>query len=419
MELFVSFSEIMHFFKRNLVKFILVVLAFGILCGLMPLKLYHVSYSANSTITLSCEVPEDAGTEYRLQYTGILSTRVQTALATAGSNDLIDKTAAKLGIAPSEISKISGDQVLGAPMVKVTIQTTDGSRAPEIADTAAQILSDQMMEEFPSPKLTVTVTDKAQPVSGSSRRSSVLKGGILGLILGFLVYVVYGLICVLGDRSVRNSRFAEESLKIKLLGEIPHDKRGSVRDDAFRRTRSVALHQLGDARRIVVASVSAGDGGEETAAGLAVSLARAGKNVLLVDGDLRGPKLAKLLGVTPQKTFENVLKGACSAEAAAVAVPGCDGLRLIAGAKSEESPADLLARGFRGFLESVGSSCDYLLVYVPAQSVYPDAGSLMEDAQGVILHAKYGSTTYLALKNAVQGTAEAGGKVAGFVVSDV
>ena len=419
MELFVSFSEIMHFFKRNLVKFVLVVLAFGIVCGLMPLKLYHIAYSANSTVTFSCEVPEDAGTDYRLQYSSILSTRVQTALATAGSNDLINQTAAKLGLEPSEISKISGDQLLGAPMVKVTVQTTNGDRAPEIADTAAQILADEIVREFPSPKLTAAVTDKAKPMTGSSKRSSVLKGGILGLILGFLVYVVYGLICVLGDRSVRNSRFAEESLKIKLLGEIPHEKRGGAREDAFRRARSVALHQLGDARHLVVESVSTGDGGEETAAGLAVSLARAGKKVLLVDGDLRGPKLAKMLGVTPRKTLADVRKGACSAGEAALPVPGCDGLSLVAGAKTEESPADLFARGFGGFAADAGSSCDYLLVYAPAQSAYPDAGSLKAFSQGVVLNAKYGSTTSLALKNAVQDTAEAGGKIAGFVVSDV
>lgn len=419
MELFVSFSEIMHFFKRNLVKFILVVLAFGIVCGLMPLKYFHQSYSANATITFSCEVPEDAGTEYRLQYTGILSTRVQTALATAGSNSLLQKTAAKLGIDPAVISKISGDQLLGAPMVKVTIRTTDGSRAAEIANTAAQILADDTVQKFPSPKLTASVTDQAKPVSSSSRRSSVMKGGILGLILGFVVYIVYGLICVLGDRSVRNSRFAEESIHIKLLGEIPHDKRDGAREDAFRRARSVALHQLGDAHRIVVESISLGDGGEATAAGLAVSLAKAGRKVLLVDGDLRDPKLAKMLGVTPQKTLEDVLKGVCTAEEAASTVPDCEGLRFIAGAKTEENPADLLARTFGKFMADVDSAYDYLLVYAPAQSAYPDAGSLMESSQGVVLNAKYGSTTYLALKNAVQGTTEAGGKIAGFVVSDV
>lgn len=418
MELFISFSEIMHFFRRNRVKFLLVVLAFGIICGLMPLKFFHVNYSANSTITLTCEIPENAGTEYRLQYTGILNSRVQTAIATAGANNLIEKTADRLGIKPGEISKITGEQVLGAPVVKLTVQTTDGARAAEISDTAAQILSDEMMQEFPSPKLTASVTDKAMPVKDSSKKSSMIKGGILGLILGFLLYVVYGLICVLGDRSVRNSRFAEETLKTKLLGEIPHERNGAVRADAFRRMRAVALHQFGDARCIVVESVSDGDGGEETAAGLAVSLAQAGKRVIVVDGDLREPKLAKFFDVRSGKTLNDVLSGVCTVAQAAAEVPAYAGLSLVSGTVTEESPADLFARGFGKLAADAEALCDYLVVYAPSESSYPEAGSLMEHSQAVVLNAKYGSTTYLALRDAMQITAEAGGKTAGFVVSD-
>ncbi len=382
MELFISFSEIMHFFRRNRVKFLLVVLAFGLICGLMPLKFYHVGYSTNSTLTISCEIPENATTDYRLQYTNILNSRVQTAIATAGSNDLIKKTAAKLGIQPTDISKITGEQVLGAPVVKLTVQTTNGARAAEISDTAAQILSDEIVQEFPSPKLTAGVTDKALPVKDASKKSAMLKGGILGLVLGFLLYVVYGLICVLGDRSVRNSRFAEESLKTKLLGEIPHDRNGAVRADAFRKMRAVALHQFGSAKCVVVESVSDGDGGEETAAGLAVSLAQAGKRVLAVDANLREPKLAEFFGVQPSKTFNDVLKRACPVEQAVTAVPEHEGLSLISGVKSEENPSDLLAKGFKKFVSNADPICDYLVVYAPSESSYPDADSLMEYCAG-------------------------------------
>ncbi len=419
MELFVSFSEIMHFFRRTWVRFLLVVLVFGVVCGLMPLKFFHLGYSTNSTVTFSCEVPEDAGTDYRLQYTSILYSRVQTAIAAAGANDLINRTAAKLGMDPDTISKITGEQILSAPVVKVTVQTTNGARAAEISDTAAQILADEMVQEFPSPKLTAGVTDKARPVSGTSRKSSVVKCGILGLILGFLLYIVYGLICVLSDRSVRNSRFAEESLKMKLLGEIPHDHNGAARADAFRKMRPIALHQFSGAKCVVVESVSNGDGGEETAAGLAVSLAQAGKRVLAVDGDLRAPKLAELFGVQPGgKTLNSVLEGTCTAEQAAAEVPGQKGLCLLAGEKPEGSPADLLAKGFGKLAADAESAFDYVVVYAPSESSYPDAGGLMEHAQAVVLNAKYGSTTYLALRDALRCTSEAGGKVAGFVVTD-
>ena len=419
MELFVSFSEIMHFFRRNRIQFLVVVLAFGIVCGLLPLKFFHHSYSVNSTITLSCEVPEDAGTEYRLQYAGILNTRVQTAVAAANSRALIAKTAQKLGIDDSEIASVAGEQVLSAPVVKVTVQTTDGARAAEISDTAAQILADDMMRQFPSPKLTAALTDKALPASVGSQKSTLLKAGILGLLLGFLLYVIYGLICVLSDRSVRSSRYAEEALKLRLLGEIPHGRNDEARKDAFRKMRAVALHQFGSAKCIVVESVTDGDGGDETAAGLAFSLAQAGKRVLLVDGSLREPKLAAIFGVQPEKTLNDALSGNCSAEAAAIPVAECEGLSLVSGTKTKESPADLFAKGFAGFAADARQFCDYLIVYAPPERIYPDADNLLASSEAVVLNAKYGSTTYLALREAQRGTDEAGGKVAGFVVTSV
>lgn len=419
MELFVSFSEIMHFFKRTWIRFLIVIIIFGVACSLLSMKFFNRSYSANSTITLSCDVPEDAGTEYRLQYTGILTSRVQTAVAEANSRAIITKTAEKLGIDDSEIDSITGEQILSAPVVKITVQTHNGSRTAEISNTAAQILADDVTRQFPSPKLTATLTDQAQPEKNGSSKSAILKSGILGAILGFLLYVIYGLICVLGDRSVRNSRFAEEALKISLLGEIPHGRSKAAREDAFRRLRAVALHKLEDAKCIVVESVSDGDEGAETAAGLAVSLARTGKRVLIADGDLHEPKLAGLFSVQAKRTFNDVLSGACRLTEAVAVVEGTPGLSVVCGAKTEESPADLFAKGFGSFAAEAKELCDYLIVYAPSSTRYPDAENMAAFSEAVILNAKYGSTSYLALRDALRRTTEAGGKVAGFVVASV
>jgi polysaccharide biosynthesis transport protein len=419
MELFVSFSEIMHFFKRTWIRFLVVVIVFGVACSLLSLKLFHRTYSANSTITLSCDIPEDAGTDYRLQYTNILASRVQTAVAQANTHSLIEKTAEKLGIDSSEIISIAGEQVLSAPVVKITVQTQSAGRAAEISDTAAQILADGIAQQFPSPKLTATLTDKAQPAKASSSKSAMLKAGILGAILGFLIYVIYGLICVLGDRSVRNTRFAEETLKIDLLGEIPHSGDQEAKDDAFRRIRAAALHKMGNAACIVVESVSDGDEGAETAAGLAVSLARTGKRVLLADGDLREPKLAGMFQLQPKKTFNDVLSGTCGLTDAVAEVKGVPGLSVVCGAKAEESPADLFAKGFANFAVEAKKLCDYLIVYAPSSTRYPDAENLAAASEAVILNVKYGSTSYVALRDALRRTTEAGGNVAGFVVASV
>jgi succinoglycan biosynthesis transport protein ExoP len=419
MELFVSFSEIIHFFKRTWIRFLVVVIIFGVVCSLLSMKFFHRTYSANSTITLNCDVPEDAGTDYRLQYTNILTSRVQTAVAQANSRSLIEKTAEKLGIDSSQIVSISGEQVLTAPVVKITVQTQNADRTAEISNTAAQILADDLAQQFPSPKLTATLTDKAQPAKASSSKSAMLKAGILGAILGFLLYVIYGLICVLSDRSVRNSRFAEEALKIALLGEVPHSGGQEAKEDAFRRIRAAALNKLNNASCLIVESVSDGDEGAETAAGLAVSLARTGKRVLLADGDLRNPKFADMFKLRPSKTFNDVLSGTCELTDAAAEVEGVSGLSVVCSAKAKESPADLFAKGFGSFAAEAKKLCDYLIVYAPPSTRYPDAENLAAASEAVILNVKFGSTSYLALRDALRRTMEAGGTVVGFVVASV
>ncbi|MCI1955212.1 MAG: hypothetical protein LKJ21_02415 [Oscillospiraceae bacterium] len=419
MELFVSFSEIMHFFKRNRWRFLLVVLAFGIVCGLLPLRFLRPSYTANTSVTFSCEVPDNATADYHLQYGGILNTRVQTAVVEAASNNLLERTAGKLGIDKAEISKITGEQVNNAPVVKLTVQTPNADKAAQISDTAAQILSEQITREFPSPKLTASITDKAMVQKGQSRKSAMAKAGILGLILGFIVYVAYGILCVLSDHSVRNGRVAEETLHIRLLAEIPHESRGESKKDAYRKMRAAALHQFGSAKSFLVTSVTEQDSGEEAAAGLAASFAQAGRKVLLVDADLRDPKLAAFLNVRADKTLQNVLEGSCPLKEAAAEVPGMENLSLLAGARLESgSPADLFAKGFDGFAGAAAALYDYVIVYAPAETSYPDADSLAPFTPAVIVTAKYGFTGYGAMKEALRGLSAAGGKVAGFVVTD-
>ena len=418
MEMSVNFSEIMHFFRRSWVKFLLVVLAFGIVCGLLPLKLIKFSYSANTTLTFVSSLPENADMDYREQYTSILNSRVQTALAEAGSNDLILRTAAKLGVDKGSICKITADQLKGAPVIKLTVQTTDGDHAAEISDTAAQLLADQITQQFPSPKLTASITDKALETKTQSHKSSMVKAGVLGLILGFIVYVCYGLICVLSDRSVRNGAYAAELIKIRFFGEIPHDSNSTARADAFRKTRAAVTHQLSGMKRFAVFSVNMNDGGCEAAAGFADSLAKAGNKVLLVDADLRDPKLAASFGIKVPKTLNDVLAGSCTVKQAAADVPNHAGLSLLGGAQLSESPADLFARGFTKLTADADSDYDYVIIYAPSELTYPDADSLAGSVQAVILTAKYGSTTYVSLRDSVKSTQEAGGNVAGFIVTD-
>jgi polysaccharide biosynthesis transport protein len=416
MELFVSFSEFMHFFRKNRIKFAVTVLAFGVLFGLLPLKLVHHTYSGSTTIIVSYGVQEQSDSDYRLQYTNILYSRMQTVIAIASGNDLLEKTAAKVGIEKSEISKITAEQVNSAPVIKLTASTTNAAKAAAISDTAAQILADELTQQFPSPKLNAAISDKSVPAKAESKKSSMMKAGILGLAFGFIVYVCYGIIAVLSDRTVRNSRFVEETMKTRLLCEIPA-KPEKDREDFFRKLRAAAIHQAGTAKSFLVADVCGDDGGAGVAAGFAGALAQSGKRVLLIDANLHSPKIAGLLCVTPEKTMADVLSGSCTLEKAAVS--SAAGMAFLAGGQAGgQNPADIFAgEAFAKMMAGAAGMFDSIVLYAPPEIRFPDTENLAALFQAVILTVKYGSTRYENVRESFDRIPAAGGKIIGFVTT--
>ena len=88
MELYISFSEILRFFKRHLWKFAVVVAVCGLLFGLLSLKTFKREYTATSTILIACTIDDNASPDYSNQYASMLNVRLQAAIALADAEEL-------------------------------------------------------------------------------------------------------------------------------------------------------------------------------------------------------------------------------------------------------------------------------------------------------------------------------------------
>lgn len=153
----------------------------------------------------------------------------------------------------------------------------------------------------------------------------ILAGGMLGLALAFLAEMT--------DRTFRDPGDVEKLTNASILAHVPkldqakikknqkanyiispmvatfHAPGGSAAE-TFRvlRTAILFLGKTENKRVIMVTSPSPGDGKSTTVSNLAVSLAQAGRKVLLVDGDLRRPTIAKMFGITTGKGLTDYLK---------------------------------------------------------------------------------------------------------------
>lgn len=96
-------------------------------------------------------------------------------------------------------------------------------------------------------------------------------------------------------------------------------------------------------RTLQVTSSNAGEGKSTTLANLGVSLAQAGRSVILVCCDLRRPRIHEFFGLPNELGFTSVLLGHVPLWTAVQEVPGIDGLSVLASGPVPPNPSELLA----------------------------------------------------------------------------
>jgi capsular exopolysaccharide synthesis family protein len=139
-------------------------------------------------------------------------------------------------------------------------------------------------------------------------------------------------------------------------------------------------------RAIVVTSPNPGDGKTTAAINLAtVTALSLGRRVLLVDCDLRKPKVHLALGLRPEAGLAEVLTGVRSLDEALIKVEGMN-LEVLAVRGRPPNPSELLGSpNMRELVEEVSKRYDRVILDTPAALGMPDAKAVAELADGIVL----------------------------------
>jgi capsular exopolysaccharide synthesis family protein len=147
-------------------------------------------------------------------------------------------------------------------------------------------------------------------------------------------------------------------------------------------------------------SAVAGEGKSLTTANLAAWAARRGRRAVVIDGDLRRPKLAELFGLEEGPGLAGLLGGGARVEDAIV--PGPAGLAVIP-AGGERDPAELLAgAGFRALLDRLRTGYDEVYVDLPPALAFADAAAVAGAADSVIVVVQSGRTPAEIVNQAIE-----------------
>jgi polysaccharide biosynthesis transport protein len=174
------------------------------------------------------------------------------------------------------------------------------------------------------------------------------------------------------------------------------------------------------AKKLLVTSAGSQEGKTTTAVNLAITLAQSGLRVLIVDTDMRRPRLHKAFGIPASS---NGLSRAILGEVAVldqVRETGIPNLSLLPCGATPPNPAELLhAERFRRIADELAGAFDRVIFDSPPIGPVTDAAILARMTDGTIIVAKFGETSKDGLTRARRLLVDGGVNVLGCILNDL
>jgi capsular exopolysaccharide synthesis family protein len=329
--------------------------------------------------------------------------------------------ASGLELSPAEVaSKISATAVPDTVLLDATV--TDSS--PEQARRVASAMSTEFIDlvrtlETPPGRDTAAV--KVEVIEGPSVGSSPVspapvKNIVMALLLGVVLGVGAAVLREALDTTIKTSEDVLEVVGVPTLATVAfsgesktaplvvHDSAHAPRAEAFRQLRTNLRFVDVDRplKVIVVTSAVPSEGKSTTTANLAITMAQAGHKVLLIEGDLRRPKVVEYLGLEGAIGLTNVLVGQVDIDT--VLQPwGRDGLWVLSSGSIPPNPSELLgSQNMVELMQHLRERFDVILVDAPPLLPVTDAAVAAGTADGVVLVVRHGHVTRAQVKTAAE-----------------
>jgi succinoglycan biosynthesis transport protein ExoP len=281
----------------------------------------------------------------------------------------------------------------------------------------------------------VRILDRAQaperPVSPRPIRNlaiAIALGIVGGLGLAFLLESL--------DASVTTREQVEEGLGLPFLGVIPsfaREEAQTVRDvfvhahphsgaaECLRSIRTNLLFMSPDRppKTILVTSGGPGEGKTTAATALAEIMADGGSRVLLVDADLRRPRIHKIFGIEPDNGLSSLILGEGTPETV-IRPTQVENLSVLVCGPVPPNPAELLhTEAFKAVLSAAVRRFDRVIIDSPPAGAVADAVVLSTQVDGTLFIIRAGQTSREAAARSVRALTDVKARIFGAVLNNL
>jgi non-specific protein-tyrosine kinase len=366
--------------------------------------------------------------------------RVKSYARIADSPAVTGPVIERLGLTATP-EQLAGKITAGAPpdtvLVDITVSATSPERARRLAAAvAAQFATVVGDLERPAPgaatPVTVTVVRPATlPTEPVSPRVGVNLG--LGLLIGLAFGIGVAVLREALDTTVKTVADLQALTGNSPLGVIGYDALAQTaplvsqlgsragRGEAFRTLRTNLRYVDVDSppRVVVVTSSVAAEGKSTTACNLAIALAGVGTSVVLVEGDLRRPRIADYMGLEGAVGLTDVLIGRARLDD--VLQPwGNTRLSVLASGALPPNPSELLSSAqMTELIGALRERAEMIVVDAPPLLPVTDAAVVARECDGAILVVRHGRTTREEVTRSLDALDSVGARVLGSVFSMV
>lgn len=171
-------------------------------------------------------------------------------------------------------------------------------------------------------------------------------------------------------------------------------------------------------KKFVFTSAIPGEGKTLVSINTAISLSQSGLRVLLIDGDVRKPRIKTALELSDGHGLSEYLSG--QDEEPNIRKTTFSNLYVLTSGKSVPFTAELLSsEAMRAFLSRTESIFDYIIIDTPPLTVVPDALSLADRTHGFIIVTRSDYSDMENTNAAVESIRAVGGKIRGFVLDNI
>lgn len=333
------------------------------------------------------------------------------------------------------VKKVSAAAVADTVLLEVTVTDSSASGAQRIAAAIGDEFIDVVRElETPegggSSPVKVTVTEEPE-LAKAPTSPRPLRDLALGALAGCLLGAALGVLRARLDRTVKDAEEANAMTGAPVIGVVLRDAALASRHVAdpgsdmsaaedYRQLRA-NLHFLRvdePPRVIMVSSALPSEGKTTLAINLGLALADAGQRVVIVEADLRRPKVTSYLGMVAGVGVTNVLSGSANLED--VVQTYREGLHVLAAGPTPPNPSELLASShMETLLDKLRGDYDFVLVDAPPLLPVADATGLAPATDGVLMSVRYGSTRKDQLQQAAVTLDRVGADILGLVLNIV